>query len=239
MTSSTIGPHLLGRTVEHDPLSRNYPFPVRGIVSPVNRDWPIRSPILDQGNIGSCEGNTGAEWSSWAGAIRSRRAYWTKAGRHTNTYLTETDALRLYSRATHRDDDGEDSVYPPDDTGTSAVGIAKAMQDYGLIDGYTWTFGWAHFLAAIDRGPVMLGTNWYGGMFDPNKAGFVQPAATDRDPDGGHAFLGRAIDYRQQRVRCRNHWTADWGLRGEFYLSFATLQRLLSEQGDVLIPTPK
>jgi hypothetical protein len=228
----SIGPHLLGRTLEHDPRSRNYAFARRTVAKPVNRLW-ASGPVLDQGEIGSCEGNTGAEWLNSALNAGNRAAFNAKLKRTKGRYLAEPDAVSLYSVATHVDDDGIDTVYPPDDTGTSAVGIAKAMKAAGAITGYQWTFGWDHFLAAIDVGPVMLGTNWYSGMFDVNKQGYVEISG---DLAGGHAYLGKGIDYKNERVRCRNHWTKQWGLAGEFYLSFKTLQRLLNEQGDVLIP---
>jgi hypothetical protein len=231
----SIGPHLLGRTLEHDPRSRNYAFARKTVAKPVNRLW-TSGPVLDQGDIGSCEGNTATEWLNSTVNAGNRAAFW-KAMRYPGSpkaYLTETNAKVLYSAATRFDNDEIPGIYPPTDTGTSAVGIAKAMKAAGGITSYQWTFGWDHFLAAIDVGPVMLGTNWYSGMFDPNKQGYVEISG---DLAGGHAYLGKGIDYKNQRVRCRNHWTKSWGpLGGEFYLSFKTLQRLLDEQGDVLIP---
>lgn len=229
----------LGRTLEHDPLSRNYPFVGRKVVKPKNRNWACNAPILDQGDVGSCEGNTAVEWLNSVVNLTQRKQYNHAAGKKgllSTRFLVESNAVDLYSRATGLDNDDIPGKYLPDDTGTSAVGIAKAMQQVGAIGSYTWTFGWDHFLSAIDMGPVMLGTNWYDGMFDPDSRGYVQPAATDQDPVGGHAYLGRRIDYSLGRVLCRNHWTAEWGIKGEFWLTFATLKRLLAEQGDVLVP---
>jgi hypothetical protein len=229
-----IGPQLLGRTVEHDPRNKDHPFPVRRLAKPVNRNWTCGAPILDQGEIGSCEGNTAAEWLNCSKNLQLRRQFWVKQNKQfASTYLYEPWAVKFYSKATALDNDDIPGVYPPEDTGTSAVGIAKSMQSFGAISSYQWTFGWDHFLAAIDQGPVMLGTNWYSGMFDPDSRGYVNISGS---VDGGHAYLARSIDFQNQRVRCRNHWTSDWGLAGEFWLKFPTLQRLLVEEGDVLVP---
>ena len=230
--TSDIGPHLLGRTVEHDPASKDFPYPKRTVAKPVSVTWPLSAPILDQGSLGSCEGNTAIEWLNSDIAVKNRKRSTFKS-HDTKGFLNEIDAVQVYAKATRLDEDTT-AAYPPDDTGTSAVGIAKAMKFFKAIDSYTWSFGWDHFVAAIAHQPVMLGTNWYASMFDPAKDGTVTISGENQ---GGHAYLARGIDYEHQRVLCRNHWTADWGIRGEFYLSFATLQRLLSEQGDVLVPT--
>lgn len=173
------------------------------------------------------------EWANCAVNISNRVAYRNKRNYKGRAYLSETDAVSFYSAATGLDNDQIPGVYPPDDTGTSAVGIAKAMQAAGIIAKYQWTFGWDHFCAAMETGPVMLGTNWYTQMFTPNVRGVC---IIGGKMEGGHAYLARGIDYQKQLVRCRNHWTTDWGYHGEFYLRFDVLQQLLSEQGDVLVP---
>jgi hypothetical protein len=229
-----IGPHLLGRTVEHPVANRAFPYPQRTVAKPVSVTWPTSAPILDQGNVGSCEGNTAIEWLNCDIAVKNRVRSTFQPKMTAKQFLREADAVKAYSKATELDDDGVATKYPPSDTGTSAVGIAKAMQFYKAIDQYTWSFGWDHFVAAIQNQPVMLGTNWYSGMFNPDRKGYVEISG---DVAGGHAYLARGIDYQNQRVLCRNHWGAQWGIKGEFWLRFPTLQRLLKEQGDVLVPT--
>ena len=230
--TTIIGPHLLGRNLNHDPASRDFPVPKRTVTKPVTVFWPCPAPILDQGNLGSCEGNTAVEWLNCTPAAKNR-ARSTFKSHDAQGYLNETDAVQVYAKATHLDEDTTEA-YPPTDCGTSALGIAKAMKFFGAIDKYEWTFSWEHFLAAIQTQPVMLGTNWYSGMFDPAKDGTVEVSGS---LDGGHAYLARGVDFKNSRVLCRNHWGTDWGLKGEFWLSFATLQRLLGEKGDVLVPT--
>jgi hypothetical protein len=228
-----IGPHLLGRTVEHPEANRAFAYPKRTVARPVSVTWATKAPILNQGKIGACEGYTAIEWLNCDVATRNRASSTFRPKMAAGRLLTGADAVAAYSRATELDDDGVATRYPPDDGGTSAVGIAKAMKSYGAIDKYEWTFDWEHFTAAMAHQPVMLGTNWYSGMFDPDRKGVVEATG---ELQGGHAYLARGIDYQNQRVLCRNHWGARWGVKGEFWLGFATLQRLLKEDGDVLVP---
>lgn len=247
----TIGPQLLGRTLEHDPKSRNFAHPVKAV--PLrNVTHTLAAPHLDQKNVGSCEGNTAAEFLNCAKALRNRQAFWrrTSFSQGKATYLDEVRAIALYSKATRLDNDQIPGAYPPTDTGTSGVGIAKAMQFFGAIGSYNWTFTWDAFLAALQTQAIMLGTNWYTSMFD-DPARTVNGVINGSDigssaqPDGGHAYL--AFAYRTTGlVGCTNHWVNDdgspWGVRigrydGCFWIPTPKLQRLLiGEQGDSLVP---
>ncbi len=242
----TIGPHLLGRTVEHDPRNWDHQHP-RKIIAKRNVIHTLGAPCLDQDDVGSCEGNTAAEFLNSAKAINNRRRFWhnlaPKSGGSSRdkAYLSETHAVGLYSKATTLDNDEIPGVYPPTDTGTSGVGIAKAMKAFGGITQYNWTFSFDAFLAALQTQPVMLGTNWYQDMFDPDAKGYVQPAMRDQDPAGGHAYLALALDWRNERVGCQNHWADSWGVKiggkpGRFWVKFPVMQRLLAERGDSLVP---
>lgn len=232
----------LGRNVEHDPQSWNY----RHLAAPtprVNVIHTLNAPCLNQGDLGSCEGNTAAEWLNSAQAISNRRAYWNAnyPSTRNTTYLNERQAVDLYSRATELDDDGVATVYPPDDTGTSGLGIAKAMQAAGAVETYDWSFSFNNTLAALQTRPVMFGTNWYDGMFELDAKGCANLGPHDTDPVGGHAYLGLALDWTNERIGCQNHWGPSWGVNidrkaGRFWIKFSLMNRLLSERGDVLIP---
>lgn len=238
-----IGPHLLGRKQEHDERSRAFARTAR-IVRPRNVSHTLHGPHLNQGDLGSCEGNTAAEWLNCAKALKNRRSFNDVDGARSNRYLDEADAVTLYSAATVAD--GFPGDYPPSDTGTSGLGIAKAMLQAGALTRYDWTFTWAAFLSALQTQPVMLGTVWYDSMFAPNASGVVTISRRDMNPVGGHAYLAFVLDYRMQRIGCTNHWVNDdgtpWGVRigghdGCFWLPFLVAQRLLiNEQGESLVP---
>lgn len=235
-------PYPLGRNREHDPRSRNYRFGIEraGARSVIHR---LYAPTLDQGILGSCEGNTAAEWLNCGKALRNRKAFWrTKGTGSVRSYLSEAEAVELYSDATKLDEDGIATTYPPVDGGTTGVGVAKALQSCGAITEYRWTFTWDGFLAALQKQPVMLGTNWYDSMFEVNAYGYVVAPSPRANPVGGHAYLAFGVDWPKQRIACQNHWGTDWGVKiagrpGRFWLNFTLLQRLLlREQGESLVP---
>jgi hypothetical protein len=242
----TNHPHPLGRNKEHDPASRAYQVAHKLLVK--HNVTHLVGPHLDQADLGSCEGNTANEWLNWNKALPNRIRFNNTIRRPGSSRLrtTEEQAVLLYGKATHLDNDQIPGYYPPTDTGTSAVGVAKAMQFYAAIDGYDWTFDFESFLGQLQKTPVMLGTNWYAGMFEINAQGFVAPSPSDQDPDGGHAYLAHALDYAHERVGCTNHWVNDdgtpWGVRignhdGSFWIKMGMLEQLLiHEQGESMVP---
>lgn len=212
---SAHGLRRLGRHVEHDPVSRAYAathVPLR------SASWTRHGPVFDQGDLGSCTGN------ALAGALITGPLY--VQGRD----LTEKDAVRLYEEATRLD--RIYGHYPPDDTGSSGLAVAKAAKSRGLIAGYRHAFSLSTALAALGAGPVIVGTNWYEG-FDVPKDGQLLLAGEIR---GGHEYVLDAVDVAGKFVHMTNSWSAAWGNQGGAILSFETLERLLHEQGDCTIP---
>ena len=121
-------PYPLGRHVEHDPRSLNFAFPITAPTAPLrtilHRSYGLP---LNQGNLGSCTGN------AMAGAVNSLPLHKT-GGR----VLKEADAVDLYSLATRLD--AFDGAYPPSDTGSSGIAVAKAAKQKGLIKSYWHAF---------------------------------------------------------------------------------------------------
>ena len=209
----------LGRVVNHDPRSRQFPAPGSDrLRSVTHRKY---GPILDQGNLGSCTGN--------AACAALNTAPLKKRGRT----MVEDDAVRLYSRATVLDP--FDGQYPPTDTGSSGLSVAKACVEEGLCSSYTHAFGLDHALAALVERPILVGTNWYSSMMQPDPSGYLH---IEGDPVGGHEWCVFGIDVEHERVVAVNSWGPGWGDRGRFFLSFDALNRLLSEDGDVTVLMP-
>lgn len=249
----TIGPHLLGRTLEHDPASRGYEHHIRRITKPRNKTHLLAGPHLNQADLGSCEGNTSAEFLNCGMALKNRKLFNDRNPRSGqasvfagNKFLTEDQAVDLYSKATTLDNDEIPGHYPPTDTGTSGNGIAKAMRAMGGLQTYNWTFTWDAFLATLQTQPIMLGLNWYTDMFDTDSKGRVHRGGK---VEGGHAILAFSVQFtgsHAAQVGCTNHWVNDdgsiWGVKigkheGCFWISFADLEQLLiHEQGDSLVP---
>src|SRR5215207_8347274 len=82
-------------------------------------------------------------------------------------------------------------------------------------------------------GPVMMGSNWYSGMFRPDANGFL---VTTGYVAGGHEYLlNGKVQYEDGWVEMDNSWGADWGDGGRAKLDFQVLERLLAEDGDAAV----
>lgn len=225
----------LGRHVEHDPRSRDYPFRIGTPKPEVDTFWADHAPILNQGNIGGCVGWTGAD-------ILNTDFYPRKSGK----YFTNADGLKFYEAATKADN--IPGYYLPgdpksSDTGSSGLGLAKALKSLGLIKSYTHAFSWNAFVQAILTQPVALGSLWTNKMFTPDASGVAHVGSlAESNIAGGHEYMARGISFTRGLVLCRNHWTPTWDaktnqqkLPGEFWLTFHDLQTLLANQGDVTV----
>jgi C1A family cysteine protease len=204
--------------VEHDPLSRNFPAPTATVLKTVTHKH--YGPVLDQGKVGSCTGNATVD------ALMTAPMY--VKGRD----LTEVDAQHLYSVATTFDD--IPGTWPPDDTGSSGLAVAKAAKYKGYISAYSHAFGLDHALAAAVLAPVIVGINWYEGFFTPAANGFVTVSGTVQ---GGHEIALIGVNVKSKYVTFINSWGDSWGKKGKFYMTFDTFSRLLSEEGDVTVLT--
>jgi hypothetical protein len=208
----------LGRHAEHDPRSKQHQAAMAARLHDVM--WEYHGQVLDQGDIGSCTGNSAVE-------VLMSGPYYTAKPEN----FTEKDALAVYELATTID--SIPGHYPPDDTGSSGLAVMKACKEKGYIRGYKHAFGIDHAMAALMLGPVITGVPWYEAMFHPLPDGTVRIGGAVA---GGHEFTVLGYEMANDRVRCLNHWTAGWGDKGYFWMSKTTWARLLSEQGDVAIP---
>jgi len=183
--------------------------------------------VLDQLQLGSCTGN------ATVGCLGTAPFYDTV--KNNGMVFDEKLAVKVYSLGTQLD--SVSGTYPPTDTGSTGIGVAKAAMQMGLISGYTHTFSFDDTLKALSTQPVIIGVNWYNGFFEPDADGIISIAANDTIA-GGHEFVLDEIDVERQLVGATNSWGESWGLNGRFYIPFALLKRLLNEDGDVTVFTP-
>jgi hypothetical protein len=218
----------LGRNVHHD--SRNLAYPYRRTAPSLVSVLHARNiPILDQGDVGSCTGNgeTGVlgsdpNFGSLPSAFRSPQA------------LGEQLALRIYSAAETIDGDGP---YPPNDNGSSGPSAAKAAMQLGLIAGYTHILSLDDLKDALQAQAVSIGINWYDSFDTPASSGLIS-ISKGASVRGGHEPMLRGIDVNAQTFYGDNSWGTSWGMSGSFVIGWATMERLLSEQGDGTVSVP-
>ncbi|GAA2760700.1 hypothetical protein [Actinopolymorpha rutila] len=234
----------LGRHVEHDERSLAYAVGVlpRSAIKTVH--WDRRIGILDQGNLGSCTGNAGTgligtDSTARQGLVKvDITADGAAASQGTFTVgsypLDEDFAVRLYSLASRLDE--FPGNYPPDDTGSSGLGVAKALKALGLATSYQHAFSLNALNATLQTAPVMIGIPWLNSMFEPDSNGLI---TVDKSSGiaGGHELEVNGLDVDANTYTLTNSWGTGWGVDGVGYLKSADLKWLLSQQGDVTVPT--
>ena len=212
----------LGRHVEHDPASRGFAVPLEQPAPLQSVRWARRSPVFDQGQVGSCTGNAAAGWLATDNAQRPGQEG-----------LTETHAVTIYSKATHLD--RVKGIYPPTDTGSSGLAACKAMVRLGLTAGpYRHAFGLGHALHALQTGPALVGMTWLTGCDTPDPSGRVHYTGTVR---GGHEILADGYDADLGLVHFTNSWGPSWGKDGTFCMSVEDFGKALADHGDVTVPS--
>lgn len=221
---------LLGRFVEHDPRSRDFPTFDHGAEHAyLAVAHPRYTRILDQGQLGSCTGNAGT-------GLLGTEPFCVSAS--TGAVFDEAYAVKLYSDATRRDD--VPGHYPPMDTGSSGLAIAKVLKARGLIAGYRHAFSVTGLLSALQLGPVIIGTVWLSGMDEPDARGFVSISGSVQ---GGHEYLCREFEpgatLDDGVLTLDNSWGSGWGDNGRFRMHVRDMAYLLGQQGDVVAPIPR
>ncbi|MEV4975504.1 hypothetical protein [Streptomyces scopuliridis] len=245
-------PSHLGRHQVLDPRSLAYRRRYDG--QPLRAtEWEPRIPVLDQQHLvaqgirtsesygldddvdalASCTGNAGAALLS----ILLTKEEAAAAGLDTDDAVAaEHFAIGLYADATACDR-WSDSVWPTQDTGSSGLGVAKALHARGLIDQYGHATTAEELCMLLQTGPVLMGMPWRSAFSQAGTDGFV-----DSDPnwassplEGGHEVCVTALesvaldngallpDYTV--IRFRNSW-GGWGDHGDGRMRLSTYQTL-------------
>ncbi|PZT71495.1 hypothetical protein [Streptomyces sp. AC1-42T] len=152
----------------------------------------------------------------------------------TDAVQAEIWAIRLYAEATAVDE-FVPYQWPPADSGSSGLGVARALKSRGLISSYTHALNSDTLAAALQEGPVLLGLPWFNAWFTPGPNGFVDSVPYWRTSGlaGGHEVcaigLEQVAQYPDGRVipertvlRLRNSWGPEWGHDGDFLLRLST-----------------
>lgn len=216
-------PYPLGRAgVNHDPRNRLFramelePRETRPRTRPWYSTW-----VSDQGQTSECTAHAAV------GMLRTQPH--TVPFRAHRPYYDEPGELTALYREAQRHDPWEGEAYE----GSSGDAPLRVLRQRGQIAEWRWLFGLAevrHFLQFT--GPVSVGTWWYDSMFYPDR-GFIS-ISPDAARSGGHQWRILYYDEPRQRYRMVNSWGRPWGQWGRAWVSEATLERLLDEQGDAV-----
>jgi hypothetical protein len=226
----------LGRHQELD--SRSLRFlapPPPGPIKPAR--WLSPLPILDQGDLGSCVGNTATEHiAQLFGATDLGQIKLNGFDLTGDAAADETFAREVYHRCTVAD--GFPGDWPPDDTGSSGLAACKVLKAAGLITDYVHATTRQALGGLLQSSSVMFGGPWFSSWFSPKGDG----AFVDDDPNweasgvaGGHEWLIEALEAwdDDDPAKCiivgRNHWRQTWGASGRFRMRLSTYERIKSQ----------
>jgi len=119
--------------------------------------------------------------------------------------------------------------------GTSVRARAKVLQSLGHVIEYRWIHDLETLVNAIlAQGPVVMGTNWYVGMMEPEKDGWVRKTGWLL---GGHAYVLNGVNIKREKFRIKNSYGRSWGKAGAAFISFDDVEALLLEDGEACLAT--
>lgn len=220
---STVKDPRLARVIQFDERSKN--FPIRAVIentTPRSYTWSCATH-LDQGNEGACVGFSMAhELIAKPVVIAGINAKFAREN--------------IYWQA-QRNDQWPGGEYPggsPKYEGTSVLAGIQTLQKLGYVTEYRWAFGLDDLVLAVGRkGPAVLGINWYEGMFDVQKDGYVRVSGNIA---GGHAILCKGVNIPKKYFTLHNSWGPSWGVNGDAKISWADMDKLLKDSGEAVIP---
>jgi hypothetical protein len=225
----------LGRVRRHDPKSRNYAYPVHRATRGLSVKHRFGAKHVDQFYTSGCVGYSGTNLLNTAAALSSRVTFNRRVqyGLKGTTYLGNQDGWVNYSESTKRDPFPWE--FPPEDEGSSALGLMKYWTELGVISGYDWTFTFDGFLAALQRQPVTLGTWWYDDMFETDIKGEIRTSLSGAR--GGHQYIATGILWEKRLIEYQNSWGSNPpDFRATFYMSWDRSETLIMDGGDVAVP---
>ncbi len=213
----------LTRLQQFDERSRSYPITATlpPSAKPRSYTWACQ-PHIDQMTDGSCVGH------GWAHELAAKPSV-VKG-------LDHKFATSIYHEA-QKIDEWPGGTYPgayPQYEGTSVLAGAKVVKTLGYIKEYRWAFGLEDLIIAVgNKGPAVLGLDWYSDMFNVDENGFI--AATG-ELSGGHCILCKGVNIKGEYFVLHNSWGPNWGVGGDAKISFDEMHYLLQSGGEACVP---
>jgi len=180
--------------------------------------WANPVTVLDQGNYGTCVGNGFAQWGNTL---------------PVSDQFTEKDARAIYYETTVLDGWPDDPDAPGGgQQGATVRSGAKAMQNRARLQTYAFASSTSTVTGWLQqRGPVVIGVNWYTGMFDTDNNGYIHVTG---GIEGGHCVVLRGYLASEAAYVGDNSWGTSWGQSGSFKIKVADFGRLLLADGEAV-----
>jgi hypothetical protein len=234
--------HGLGRRAAPDPRDADYPLRAVLPTPPPTRtrSWPAYRWRLNQGAYSECVEFAWTHFlldSPTTHALPDARAAFSFMWADTHPDGDGLPGAGALYKAAQQVDEWPGDAYD----GTSVRAGAKVLQAAGLIGDYRWTQTEADLVdCLLTQGPVVVGTDWPEGWFEPDARGRV---GTPDASAGGHAWkvdgihldgssrmFGRGVPY----VRAKNQWRNPdgelWGHGGFFYARLDDVAALIFDR---------
>lgn len=117
--------------------------------------------------------------------------------------------------------------------GTSVRAGAKILRWLGLIEKYQWCWDVDTLIETVlEKGPVVVGTNWHQAMSIPNDEGLIEVKGR---VVGGHAYLVTGVSTTKGLFRLKNSWGKKWGDEGRALISIEDMGKLIKAEGEVCL----
>jgi len=143
--------------------------------------------------------------------------------------------------------DGIAGTWPPDDTGSSGLAVAKALVARGWAGSYLHAFTLDDVLHALSyQGPCLLGMNWRTLMDHPavttGRDRYAGPSRGGHEPllteVSVHRHRDGTLDEARSLVWIDNSWVHRLGRPWPRLHHRHRVPHVLADQGDVTIPIP-
>lgn len=176
-------------------------------------EWEVTA-VLDQGQTGHCVGFGGADFENTL---------------PVNDEADNAVGHELYYAC--KVVDGE----PDAEDGSSVHSLASVLKNDRRIEAYAWCdvstlddlIAWV-----LQKGSVIVGTDWYDGMFTPDADHVIHPTG---EVAGGHCYLIVGYDADSRRFKILNSWSEGWGDIGCAFIEASDMLMLLQNYGEALV----
>jgi hypothetical protein len=217
----------LDRIPQFDERTKDYP--IRRLISTEKslRSYTHKVNVwFDQGQEGACV-EYGISHELVANPVRVNA-----------THVSDMLGQHKIYWAAQRNDPWEGGAYPGADPfyeGTSVLSGMQVATELGYYSNYLWAQNENEVALAIGyKGPVVIGVNWYEGMYEPDSDGFLNVTGAQV---GGHCTLLYGVSISGDYYKLWNSWGQSWGNNGTAKIRRTDVVRLLSEDGEFCLPT--